>query len=154
MVVQRKDDKKKKIYEPFKIRYLMLDLDEYMRVFILPQIPAEYKDFRGIIKSAMDKAWHEVYYAAQTTARVRQNHLMALKVELMVMEVYLQEVRDVCYRGKKKLDNTSARRFEVCARKQAAVMELVWAWIHNEDAKMPVKKSQKVAGLTEGEDGA
>lgn len=151
MVVQRKDDNKKKVYEPFKLRSLMLDFDEYMRIFILPQIPAEHKEFRDIIKPALDKAWHEVYFAAQTTARVRQNHLMALKVELMVIEVYLQEVRDVCYRGKKKLAKASERRFEICAKKQAAVMELIWAWTKNENAKLPAKKSQKTAGLVEEE---
>ena len=151
MVVQRKDDKKKKTYEPFKLRSLLIDLDEYMRIFILPQIPVEHKEFREIIKPAMDKVWHEAYFAAQTTARVRQNHLMALKVELMVIDVYLQEVRDVCYRGKKKLDKASERRFEVCARKQAAVMELIWAWIKNEDAKLSTKNSQKTTGLVEGE---
>ena len=149
MVVQRKDDKKKKTYEPFKLRSLMLDLDEYMRIFVLPQIPTEHKEFRGTLRTVMDKAWHEAYFAAQTTARVRQNHLMALKIELMILEVYLQEVRDVCYRGKKKLNKASGRRFEVCARKQAAVMSLVWAWIENENGKLPVKKSQKTAGLIE-----
>lgn len=89
MVVQRKDDKKKKTHEPFKIRSLMLDYDKYMRIYILPQIPAEYKDFRETIKTAIDKVWHELYFAAQTTARVRQNHLIALKIESMVIEVYL-----------------------------------------------------------------
>ena len=151
-MIQKKDDKKKE-HEPFKIRSLMLDLDEYLRIFILPQIPAGFADFRSTMKDTMDKAWHEMYFAAQTIGRERQHHLVALKVELAMVETYLREIRDVCYRGKEKrrLDAKSARRFEICAAKQKEAMKFVWAWTKNEDKKKDSKRSEKTVGLVEKE---
>lgn len=51
------------------------------------------------------------------------------------VEVYLQEIRDVCYRGKekRKLDKNSERRFEICAKKYLTVMNFVWGWIKSEN---------------------
>jgi len=152
-MIQRQDDKKSE-HKPFKIRSLMLEMDEYTRIFILPQIPAGFADYRNAMKSAMDAAWHELFRAAVTTKRERQHHLVELKVELAVIEMYLKQIRDVCYRGKEKrrLDKNSERRFEICADKQRKVIQMVWAWAKNEDKKMSSTKSQKTAGLIEKEE--
>ena len=152
-MIQRRDDKKLE-YQPFKIKAAMLDMDEYLRIFILPQIPAEYKDYRDSIRMAMEAAWRAMYHAAITARRERQHQLILLKIELAMVETYLKEIRDVCYRGKEKrrLDNNSVRRFEICAKKQKDVMNIVWAWAKNEDAKMDSSKTQKTAGLIEKED--
>ena len=152
-MIQRRDDKKLE-YQPFKIKAAMLDMDEYLRIFILPQIPTEYRDYRDNIRMAMDAAWRAMYHAAVTIRRERQHQLILLKIELAMIETYLKEIRDVCYRGKEKrrLDNNSARRFEICAKKQKDVMNIVWAWAKNEDAKMDSSKTQKTAGLIEKED--
>ncbi|MBR3056237.1 hypothetical protein IKG64_03010 [Candidatus Saccharibacteria bacterium] len=151
-MIQKRDDKKPD-HEPFKMRSLMLDLDEYLRIFIIPQIPAGFSDYREVMRTTMGRAWRAMYHAAMTVRRERQHHLMDLKIELAMVETYLKEIRDVCYRGKekRKLDATSARRFEICAEKQKAVMSYVWAWVKNEDKKMPVAGSQKTAGLVEKE---
>ncbi len=138
---------------PLKIRSDMLAMDEYMRVFILPQIPSGYKEYRDALRETTDKAWRELYYALFTSKRERQRHLLALKVEMSLIEVYLREVRDVCYRGKekKRLDQNSAKRFEVMASNYKAVMDIVWAWIKNENDRMPTENTQRLAGLTETE---
>ena len=138
---------------PLKIRSDMLAMDEYMRVFILPQIPSGYKEYRDALRETTDKAWRELYYALFTSKRERQRHLLALKVEMSLIEVYLREVRDVCYRGKekKRLDQNSAKRFEVMASNHKAVMDIVWAWIKNENDRMPTENMQRLAGLTETE---
>ena len=132
----------------------MLDLDKYLRVFIIPQIPAEYKDFRNELRSAMDSAWRKMYYAALTKGRERQRRLLDLKIELMMVEVYLTEIREICFRGKlkKKLTSISARRFEIAGRKQKAVMEIIWAWVENEERKLDSSRTQKTSGLIESED--
>lgn len=146
-------DYKKPDYEPFKIRAAMLDLDEYLRIFIIPQIPAGFSDYREVMRNAMDAAWHAMYHAAITSRRERQHQLVMLKIELAMIETYLKEIRDVCYRGKEKrrLDNNSARRFEICANKQKAVMNIVWAWAKNEDKILDSTKTQKTVGLVERE---
>lgn len=151
MIQQR--DYKKPEYEPFKIRAAMLDLDEYLRIFIIPQIPAGFSDYREVMRNTMDAAWHAMYHAAITSRRERQHQLIMLKIELAMIETYLKEIRDVCYRGKEKrrLDNNSARRFEICAGKQKAVMNIVWAWAKNEDKLLDSSKTQKTAGLVEQE---
>ncbi|MBR3322093.1 hypothetical protein IKG05_00390 [Candidatus Saccharibacteria bacterium] len=140
-------------YEPFKIRQLLMDLDEYLRIFILPQIPAEYKEYREEIREAMNQAWRALYRAGFTMKRERQKRLIDLKVELAMAETYLKEVRDVCYRGKerKKLDKVSVRRFEICAGKQKAVMNMLWGWITNEDKKLDSSRTEKTVGLVEEE---
>ena len=51
-MIQKRDDKKK-AYEPFKIRVAMMELDKYLRIFIIPQIPAEYKDYREVIRQSI-----------------------------------------------------------------------------------------------------
>ena len=152
MVVQRRDDKKDKTYEPFKLKSAMLDLDEYVRIFIIPQIPAGFSDFRDSLRACVEKAWRSLYMASATSGRERQKRLMEFKVEMSMIDTYLKEIRDVCYRGKEKrrLDKTSARRFEICADKQHAVLELVWGWIKNEHKKLDSAKTQKTAGLMEG----
>ena len=152
-MIQKRDDKKQD-YEPFKIRALMLELDEYLRIFIIPQIPAGFKDYREMMQIAMDRAWHALYYASMTSRRERQRKLVDLKVELAMVEIYLKEIRDVCYRGKekRKLDKNSERRFRICAEKQSAVMKMVWAWIKNENTKMNVGGSEKTALLLEREE--
>jgi len=152
-MIQRRDDKKPE-HEPFKIRSLMLDLDEYLRIFIIPQIPAGFADYREAMRQTMDKAWREMYRAALTTRRERQKHLLELKIELAMVEMYLKQIRDVCYRGKekRKLDNNSVRRFEICAEKQKAVMNFVWSWVKNENKKMDASKTEKTAGLIEKEE--
>lgn len=131
----------------------MLDLDEYLRIFIIPQIPAGFADYREVMRMTMDKAWHAMYNAAFTAGRQRQQQLLLLKIEMAMIETYIKEIRDVCYRGKekKRLDAISARRFEVCATKHKAVMEIVWAWATNEVSKLDVAKSQKTVGLVERE---
>ena len=141
-------------YEPFKMRQLMMDLDEYLRIFILPQIPAEYKEYREEIRGAVDKAWRAIYYAGFTSRRERQRRLLEVKVELAMVETYLREVRDVCYRKKekKRLDKISARRFEVCAEKQKAVTRMLWGWIANEDKKLDSMRTEKTVGLAEREE--
>ena len=151
-MIQSKDDKKEE-YKPFKIRSTMLDLDEYLRIFIIPQIPADYKEYREALRVAMDSAWRAMYFAVMTAGRERQHHLVELKVELAIIETYLREIRDVCYRGKakRKLDTISARRFDVCAGKQSEVMKILWGWIKNENKKLDSKKTQKTAGLIESE---
>lgn len=151
MIQQR--DYKKPDYEPFKIRAAMLELDEYLRIFIIPQIPAGFSDYREVMCNTMDAAWHAMYHAAITSRRERQHQLVMLKIELAMIETYLKEIRDVCYRGKEKrrLDNNSARRFEVCANKQKAVMSIVWAWAKNEDKLLDSTKTQKTVGLVERE---
>lgn len=151
-MIQKRDDKKSE-YEPFKIRAAMLDLDEYLRIFIIPQIPAGFNEYREAMRSVMDAAWHAMYHAAMTSRRERQHQLVILKIELAIIETYLKEVRDVCYRGKEKrrLDNNSARRFEVCASKQKAVMSIVWAWAKNENKLLNASKTEKTAGLAEKE---
>ena len=140
-------------YEPFKIRQLLMDLDEYLRIFILPQIPAEYKEYREEIREAMNQAWRALYRAGFTMKRERQKRLIDLKVEVAMAETYLKEVRDVCYRGKerKKLDKVSVRRFEICAGKQKAVMNMLWGWITNEDKKLDSSRTEKTVGLVEEE---
>ena len=144
----------KRDYEPFKIRATMMELDKYLRVFIIPQIPAEYKEYREAMRQVMDKAWHAMYHAALTEKRERQKHLLELKIELMMISVYLEEIREVCYRGKmkKKLDATTTRRFEICAKRQHDVMEIVWGWIENEATKMDPSRAQSTAGLIEKEE--
>lgn len=152
-MLQKRDDKKPE-YQPFKIRAAMLDLDEYLRIFILPQIPVEYKDYRADLREAMAGAWRAMLMAAATVKRERQKHLVTMKMELAMVEVYLKEVRDVCYRGKEKrrLDNNSARRFDVCAKKQKEVMTILWMWVKNENGRMDASKSQKTVGLIEKEE--
>ena len=132
----------------------MLDLDEYLRVFIIPQIPAGFKEYRDALRQTMDLAWRALYHAAMTIKRERQHQLVELKIELSMVETYLKEIRDVCYRGKekRKLDRNSERRFEVCAEKQKELMKMVWAWTKNEDSKMNTSKTQKTAGLVEKEE--
>lgn len=152
-MIQKQDDKKPE-YKPFKLRVEMTELDNYLRVFILPQIPAGFAEYRDSVRATMDKAWRELFRAAGTRKRVRQNHLVELKVELSMLDVYLQGIREVCYRGKekKRLDKNSERRFEVCATKMHKVMNLVWAWAKNEDKKMDTEKSDKTVGLIEKEE--
>ena len=152
MVVQRRDDKKDKNYEPFKIKSEMLALDEYLRIFIIPQIPAGFSDFRNSVREVMERAWRAMYMASATRGRERQKRLLEMKVEMAMMETYLKEIRDVCFRGKekRKLDKISERRFEICAKKQRTVMELIWGWIENEHKKLDSTKTQKTAGLMEG----
>ncbi len=117
MIQQR--DYRKPEYEPFKIRAAMLDLDEYLRIFIIPQIPAGFSDYREVMRNTMDAARHAMYRAAITSRRERQHRLVLLKIELAMTETYLKEIREVCYRSKEKrrLDNNLARRFEICASK-------------------------------------
>lgn len=154
MVVQKYYDKKKSENDPLKIRAVMLALDEYLRIFILPQIPAGFKDFREDMRNSMNEAWRAMYAALSTSGRKRQHHLLELKVELAMIETYLQEIRDVCYRGKekRKLDKNSARRFEICGNKQKEVMRIVWKWAKNENAKLDSTKSQQTVGLIEKEE--
>lgn len=151
-MIQPQDDKKKP-YQPFKLKSLMLDLDEYLKIFILPQIPSDYKEFRESVREAMAAAWRATFRAAVTTGRERQRNLVTLKVELSMVEVTVREVRDICYRGnqKKKLDKSSAKRFNVLAKKQKDVMMFVWAWAKNEDKRLDSSKTQKTAGLIEKE---
>lgn len=80
----------------------MLDLDEYLRVFIIPQIPAGFTEYREVMRGTMDAAWHAMYHAAMTLRRERQHQLVILKIELAMIETCLKEVRDVYYRGKEK----------------------------------------------------
>ena len=152
-MIQKRDDKKP-VYEPFKIKSAMLDLDEYLRIFIIPQIPSGFKEYREVMRTTMDKAWHAMYLAAMTSGRERQRRLVEFKIELAMIETYLREIRDVCYRGKekRKLDNNSARRFEICGAKQKEVMNIVWAWVKNENKKMDAAKTEKTAGLVEREE--
>lgn len=152
-MIQKQNDKKEPVRE-FKLRSLMIDFDEYIKVFILPQIPAGFADLRGDIRNSLDAAWSEVFLAAGTTKRPRQAHLLALRVHLAKVEVYLQEIRDICYRGKekRKLDGNSMRRFEICAKKYSEVMELVWGWIKNENRALNATKSAGTAGLVEKEE--
>lgn len=152
MVVQRRDDKKDKKYEPFKIKSTMLELDEYMIIFILPQIPAGFAVFRDNLREAMGNAWRLMYMASSTSGRERQKRLTEMKVEMAMVDTYLKEVRDVCFRGKekRKLDGKSERRFEICAQKQRAVVELIWGWIENEHKKLDSSKTQKTAGMMDG----
>lgn len=151
-MIQAKDDKKKE-NEEFKLRTLLLDFDIYMRIYVVPQIPAGFNDYRTMFWRTMDKAWHELYHAALTRGRERQKHIMALKIEMAVVEVYLKEVRDICYRGKEKknLTESVARRYEVLAAKHKAVMSVIWGWAQNENKKMAAEKNQKTAGLVEKE---
>lgn len=149
-MIQKKDDKKK-AYEPFKLKAAMLDLDKYLRIFIIPQVPAEYKGFRDELRHTMDTAWRMMYYAALTRGRERQRRLLDLKIELMMVEIYLTEIREICFRGKlkKKLSGISARRFEIAAKKKRAVMEIIWAWVKNEEDNLASAQTQKTAGLAE-----
>lgn len=148
----RNNDRAK--YEPFKIKAAMLDLDEYLRIFIMPQIPAGFADFRGSMRESLERSWRALYMASSTAGRERQKRLLEFKVEMAMIETYLKEIRDVCYRGKekRKLDQNSARRFAVCAEKQKVLMDLVWGWISNEHKKMNSQKTQKTAGLVDGVD--
>ena len=152
-MTQGKEDKKP-IHEPFKLKSLMLDLDEYLRIYILPQIPGGFADYRETMRTSMDRAWHAMYHAAMTTKRERQHHLVELKIEMAMVETYLREIRDVCYRGKeqRRLDKNSARRFKVCAEKQREVMDFIWVWVKNEDRKMDASKTQKTAMLLDEEE--
>ena len=84
MIQQR--DYKKPDYEPFKIRAAMLELDEYLRIFIIPQIPAGFSDYREVMRNTMDAAWHAMYHAAITSRRERQHQLVMLKIELAMIE--------------------------------------------------------------------
>ena len=152
-MIQTRDDKKED-FQPFKMKQVMIDLDEYLMIFILPQIPAEFKDYRESLRRTMDKAWRAMYHAAFTAKRERQRQLVLMKIEMAMVEVYLQEVREICYRGKEKrrLDKMSARRFEVCAKKHREVMDVLWGWITNEDKKLNTAKSEKTVGLVEREE--
>ncbi len=152
-MIQKQNDKKEPVKE-FKLKSLMIDFDEYLKIHILSQIPAGHADMREDIKRAMDAAWSEVFFAAGTTKRPRQNHLLALRVNMAKVEVYLQEIRDVCYRGKekRKLDKNSERRFEICAKKYLIVMNFVWGWIKNENRALEAAKSAGTAGLVEKEE--
>ena len=145
-------NKEPKTYEPFKLKATMLAFDEYLRIFIIPQIPAGFAEYRASIRNSIEKAWRELYMASFTTGRERQRRLLEFKIEMAMIETFMKEIRDVCYRGKekRKLDDKSARRFEVCAEKQRAVMEIVWGWIQNEHEKNDSRKTQKTAGLTDG----
>ena len=152
-MIQKRNDKKPE-HDPFRLRSAMLDLDEYLRIFILPQIPAEFKDYREGMRTTMERAWRAMYHAAITVRRERQHQLVELKIEMAMVETYLKEIRDVCYRKKekKRLDAKSARRFDVCSSKQKAVMNTVWAWAKNEDKKMNSSRAEKTAGLIEREE--
>lgn len=146
-----RNPKHKTTNKSFKIRAAMLALDEYLRIYILPQIPAEYKDYRDIINQSLNKAWHAIYHAALTEKRERQKKLLELKIELMIINAYLEEILHVCYRGKmrRNLNKNAMHRFEVCAKKQKDVMAIVWGWLENEAKKMDPKRSQSTSGLTE-----
>ena len=152
-MIQPGDDKKP-VHEGFKGKQLMLDLDEYLKIFIIPQIPVEYKEIRGSLERAMEAAWHALFKAAVTTKRERQRNLVALKVELSVVEIYIREVKDICYRGKEKrrLDKNSSSRFTKLAKKESDLMGFVWAWAKSEDKKLDSSKTEKTAGLIEKED--
>lgn len=146
--VAEKPEKQK--YEPFELRSRMLKLDTYLRIFILPQIPAEHKEFREVVWRTMDEAWHKLYLAAFTEARERQKRLLEFRVELSMVEIYMREIREVCFRGKLKLDAISERRFRVCADLQKEITKMVWGWVKNEDKKLDSTRTQKTAGLTKG----
>lgn len=152
-MIQSKDDKKEP-HQPFRGKVLMKDMDVYLKVHFLPQLPAEYKEIRTNISAAMDNAWRALFKAATTSARERQRNLVVLKVELSMVENYVQETRDICYRGKaaKNMDANIARRYRVLAKKQSEMMSFVWAWAKNEDAKLDSSKTQKTAGLMEKEE--
>ena len=137
--------------DKLKIRTVTFELETYLRVFILPQVPADYKEFRDIINNRMIEVWHELYLALSTQKRERQRHLLLLKVELATMETYVEEIRKVCYRGKaaNKLDQNSKKRFGIFANKYKEVMSIVWGWIKNEERKNPSGKIEKLAGLAE-----
>lgn len=152
-MIQKYEDKKKE-HDGFKLRSLMLDFDEYLRIFVLPQIPAGFKDYRDEIRDCMDTAWHKMYFAALTTRRERQKHILEYKIEMAMVEVYLREIRDVCYRGKegRKLDAQAVRRFDVLAQKHKEIMNIVWAWAKKENEKMESSKIEKVSGLVEKEE--
>ncbi|MBQ2695627.1 hypothetical protein IJG04_03280 [Candidatus Saccharibacteria bacterium] len=152
-MIQKRDDKKPEVKE-FKLKILMLQLDEYIRIHIIPQIPADYKEYREAIREAMDRAWRAMYHAAFTTKRERQRNLVELKIELAMVETYMKEIRDVCYRGKEKrrLDKNSAHRFAVCAKYNKEVMSVVWGWAKNEDASLDSSTTQKTAKLVEKEE--
>lgn len=145
-MIQSKDDKKK-VHEPFKLKSLMLEFDEYVRIFIIPQIPKERMEYREAMRDTLDKIWHEIFFSAGTTDRARRHHLLALRVELAVFEVYFTEIREVCYRGKghKMLDTGAARRFEVCSSKMHAVMNFVWSWIKNEGKRTDNRSNEAKA---------
>lgn len=147
------DKHKPKTHEPFKMRSVFLDLDEYLKVFILPQIPSEYRDFRDSVKDVSEKMWREMYLASFTSGRERQRHLLLLKVELVMIDTYLKEIRDICYRGKakKRLDAHSARRFEVFSKKYKDAINILWAWSKNEEKKKTTAGIEKVSGLLQGE---
>lgn len=151
-MIQRKDDKKPEVKE-FRLKVLMLQLDEYIRIHIIPQIPADYKEYREAIREAMDRAWRAMYHAAFTSRRERQRNLVELKIELAMVETYMKEIRDVCYRGKEKrrLGKNSMRRFEICARHNRDVMAVVWGWAKNEDALLDSSTTQKTVRLVEKE---
>lgn len=154
-MIQPRDDKKNKdAHGSLRIRQVMMDLDIYLRVFIIPQIPAEYKEFREEMRETMNRAWHEMYLALQTSKRERQKSILKMKVEMAMVETYLHEIREVCYRGKakKKLDKNSARRFEVAGQKEKEVMHILWGWAKNEDRKMDTSKNSSVSGLVDEEE--
>lgn len=95
-------DYKKPEYEPFKIRAAMLDLDEYLRIFIIPQIPAGFSDYREVMRSTMDAAWHAMYHAAITSRRERQHQLVMLKIELAMIDLFKRNSRCVLSWQRKK----------------------------------------------------
>ena len=152
-MIQKRNDKKPEVKE-FKLKSGMLQLDEYIRIQIISQIPAEYKEYREQIREAMDKAWRAMYHAAFTAKRERQRNLVELKIELAMVETYLKEIRDVCYRGKekRKFNKAVERRFEICAQYNKEVMNIVWGWAKNEDEKLDSSKTEKTAKMVEKEE--
>lgn len=114
-----------------------MDMDVYLMRYVLPQVPREHQEFRMSVRQAMHDALFRLYMAATTSGRTRQTHLVGLKTELALVEVYVEEIREVCYKGKmrERFTPTVAKRFEVLAGKQKEAMGMVWGWIKNEEEK-------------------
>ncbi|MBQ3445464.1 hypothetical protein IJG29_01915 [Candidatus Saccharibacteria bacterium] len=153
-MIQKRDDKKPKSKE-LDITRKMRELDEYMRIFILPQIPQEQKEFRDRISVALDETTRAIHYAVLSQRHTRLKYLMSVRVELAMVEFVMTEIRDVCYRGKEKrrLDANSAKRFAKAAKLKSEVLNIVWGWYKNENKLLEGEKSKsKVVAAPEKEE--
>lgn len=105
----------------------MLDYNNYIRINILPAIPAVHRDLRIHLADESFILAKTMFYAVYTKGNIRMKHLIDMQVTISTIDMLSTNIMDFSCVPKSKIISS--------LKKLEEIKNITYAWINNEEKK-------------------
>jgi len=111
----------------FSLYNKILDLNKYIRNYIIHSIPSVHRDLKIHIQDECYNLAKNMFYATYNKGNIRMKYLIELRVNLSLIDMLITEIS--------QLESIKNKHINTTISKLSDIKNIIYGWIINEEEK-------------------